>query len=122
MATFTKSKLFVHIKDPKVKGKKKKKKRKSFSFMARWLRLGGTRIGGGGAMVVASFYSTKSGREAIRSRNLGASRAVEKWQGYLAGNYRFYWSQVWDPHRAGKEATFIWSIWHKVVAVNKLEG
>ena len=35
-------------------------------------------------------YSTKSGREAIVNRNLGVTRAVEKWQGYLPGNYRFY--------------------------------
>ena len=64
-------------------------------------------------------YTTKSGREAIRSRSPGVTGAVEKWQGYLPGNYRFYWSQVWDPHRAGKEAAFIWSIWHKAVAVNE---
>ena len=42
-----------------------------------------------------------------------------KWQGYLPGNYRFYWSQIWDTLRAGKEAAFIWSIWHKAVAMNE---
>ena len=64
-------------------------------------------------------YNTKDGRDTITNRDPGTTRAVEKWQGYLPGNYHFYWSQVWDPHRAGKEAAFIWSIWHKAVAVNE---
>ena len=64
-------------------------------------------------------YSTKGGRETIVSRNPEITRTVEKWQGYIPGNYRLYWSHVWDSHRAGKEAAFIWSIWHKAVAVNE---
>ena len=64
-------------------------------------------------------YTTKGGREIITSRNQGVTRAADKWQGYLPGNYRFQWSQVWDPLRSGKEAAFIWSIWHKAVAVNE---
>ena len=64
-------------------------------------------------------YTTKDGRDYIINRNLDTTRAAEKWQGYLPGNYRFYWSQVWDPMRFGKEAAFLWSIWHKAVAVNE---
>ena len=64
-------------------------------------------------------YTTKDGMEVIRNRSPGATRAVDKWQGFLPGNYRFYWSQIWDPQRMGKEAAFIWSIWHKVVADNE---
>ena len=64
-------------------------------------------------------YTTKDGRDTILNRSPGTSRAVEKWQGYLPGNYKFYWSQVWDPMRSGKEVEFIWSIWHKAVAVNE---
>ena len=64
-------------------------------------------------------YTTKDGREFITKRHLGTSRATEKWQGYLPNNHRIYWSQVWDPMRAGKEAAFMWSIWHKAVAVNE---
>ena len=37
----------------------------------------------------------------------------------LLGNYKFYGSQVWDPAHSDKEATFLWSIWHKVVTVNE---
>ena len=61
----------------------------------------------------------KDGLDAIMNRNPGTTRTAEKWQGYLLGNYKFYWSQVWDPLRTGKEAAFIWSIWHKAVAVNE---
>lgn len=53
------------------------------------------------------------------NRNLGVTRMVEKWQGYLPGNYMFYWSQVWDPLWFGKEAAFMWSIWHKAIAVTE---
>ena len=64
-------------------------------------------------------YTTKEGREYISSKLRSTTRAAEKWQGYLPGNYCFYWSQVWDPLRTGKEAVFLWSIWHKAVAVNE---
>ena len=64
-------------------------------------------------------YTTKAGRDSIANRSPDITRAGDKWQGYLPGNYRFFWSQVWDPLRSGKEAVFIWSIWHKAVAVNE---
>ena len=47
------------------------------------------------------------------------NHVADKCQGYIPRNYKFYWSQVWDPLRLGKEANFTWSIWHKVVAVNE---
>ena len=88
--------------------------------MVKWPPLTGTRIDGDGVME-AGFLTTllRDGREILTSRNPGTSRAADKWQGYLPGNYRFQWSQVWDPLRSGKEAAFIWSIWHKAVAVNE---
>lgn len=64
-------------------------------------------------------YTTKFGRDFVINRNLGITCVAEKWQGYLPGKYRFYWLQVWDPVRSGTKATFMWSIWHKVVVVNK---
>ena len=64
-------------------------------------------------------YTTKEGRESIINRDIGTILVADKWQGYLPGNYRFYWPQVWDPHIAGKEVAFMWSIWHKAVAVNE---
>ena len=64
-------------------------------------------------------YTTKMGRDSVINRIPGGRRAAEKWQGYLPSNYRFKWSQVWDPLRSGKEAAFIWSIWHRTVAVNE---
>ena len=64
-------------------------------------------------------YTTKIGREYITKKTEGANNDVEKWQGDLPRNYKFYWSQVWDMLRAGKKATFMWSAWHKAIAVNK---
>ena len=45
--------------------------------------------------------------------------AANNCQGYLPGNYKLYWSQVWDPLRSRNEAAFMWFIWHKVVAINE---
>jgi hypothetical protein len=64
-------------------------------------------------------YTTKDGRETIINRNPCTTCAADKWQGYLMGNYNFYWSHVWDPLRLEKEAAFIWSRWHKYVDNNK---
>ena len=64
-------------------------------------------------------YTTKDGREFIANRNPGATRAEDKCERYLPGNYKFYWSQIWNTLREGKEAAFIWSIWHKAVAVSE---
>lgn len=32
-------------------------------------------------------------------------------------NYGCYCPQIWDPSQSGKETIFMWSIWHKAVAV-----
>ena len=64
-------------------------------------------------------YTSKIGKDSIINRNPRTIRAADKWQGYLSGTYRFYWSQLWDPLRAGKESDFMWFIWHKVVTVNE---
>ena len=64
-------------------------------------------------------HTTKMGRNSVIIRIPGVTRAAKKWQCYLFSNYRFQWSQVYDPLRSGKEAAFIWSIWHKTVAVNE---
>lgn len=67
-------------------------------------------------------YTFKVGKDSIINRNPGTTRMVDKWQGYLPGTYRLYWSQLWDPLRAGKESTFMWFIWHKTVIVNEWRG
>ena len=92
---------------------------KKFS-MVKWPHLNGIPIGRGGWTVAAFFITPRKmvGRQ-ISNRNPGATRAANKWQGLLHGNYRFYWSQIWDPQRPGKEVAFIWSIWHKAVVVNE---
>lgn len=37
-------------------------------------------------------YTSKDGQVSVISRNPGTTCAVDKWQGYLMGNHRFYWS------------------------------
>ena len=64
-------------------------------------------------------YTTKDGRDSIKNRNLDTTRAAKIWQGYLLGNYKLFWSHVWYSLQSGKETTFIWSVWYKVVAVNE---
>ena len=55
MVSFTRSKLSARIGAPQAKVKAKKKNKKFSYFMARWLRLDGTRIDGDGATVAASL-------------------------------------------------------------------
>lgn len=50
-------------------------------------------------------YTTKFGSVAANNTIPNESRVVDKWQGYLPRNYRFCWSQVWDPLRLHKEIT-----------------
>lgn len=64
-------------------------------------------------------YTSKFGRNLVINIVSGKTKASDKWQGYLPCNYKFYWSQVWDPARFGNEAEFMWSMWHKVVVVNE---
>lgn len=66
-------------------------------------------------------HTTKLGRNSSIDTNPGYTRSAVKWQGYIswATTYFFFWSQVWDPLRSGKEAAFTWSIWQKVVTVNE---
>lgn len=62
------------------------------SFTARWPPLVGIKTGGGGGMDGSCFlnYTTKLGRDTIINKILDESRVVDKWQGYLHGNYRLY--------------------------------
>lgn len=60
---------------------------------------------------------TKDGHEFIVNRNPGSTHVGDKLQCHLLDNYKFYWSQVWDPFRAGKKTVFIWSIWHKTLSL-----
>lgn len=54
-------------------------------------------------------YITKFSKDLVINKGIGMSKALKKWQGYLPSNYMFYCSQVLDPPRVGKEATFMWS-------------
>lgn len=55
-------------------------------------------------------YTTKLGRDYFINMILGITNAADKWQGYLLSDYKFYWTQVWDPAHSNKEAASMWSI------------
>lgn len=44
--------------------------------------------------------------------------AVCIWHGVLLDNYGFMGVNVWELERFCKDAAFVWSLWHHVVAVN----
>ena len=46
----------------------------------------------------------------------------KKWSGLLPSSYKLRWFNVWDFKRVHKEAGLMWSIWHKVVAINAWRG
>ena len=64
-------------------------------------------------------YTTKFGRVLAINKILGMTRVVDKWQGHLLGNCKFYWSQVWDVAHSNKEVVCMWFILHKAFAVNE---
>jgi hypothetical protein len=55
-------------------------------------------------------YTTKIGRDFVINKNPGTTRAANNCQGYLPGNYMFYWSHMWDPLQSRNEAAYMWSI------------
>jgi hypothetical protein len=67
-------------------------------------------------------YSTRMGREFLRKRKPVVPVAQKKWSNVLQPTFQFKWANTWDPERAGKEAGFIWQIWHRAVAVNEWRG
>ena len=42
-----------------------------------------------------------------------------RWRGLLLRNTPVDWKDTWRAKRAQKESAFIWSIWHKAIAVNE---
>ena len=56
--------------------------------------------------------------ESLINKIVGMIKVADKWQGYLPRDYKIYWSQMWDLAHSGKEATFMWHVWHKAIVVN----
>jgi hypothetical protein len=63
-------------------------------------------------------YSIRKGRDFLSQRHTLPQLVETKWNLILPPTFEFKWNDVWDPERARKEATLIWQLWHKVVAVN----
>lgn len=67
-------------------------------------------------------YSIKLGREMLNAHHKPLQLTEMKWRGVLPTSFRLSWRNVWDPGRTNKEATLLWQLWHKAVAVNRWRG
>ena len=63
-------------------------------------------------------FSTKQARDWLRSSDIPVDLSRTKWRGILPRNASVDWKDTWRRNRAHKDAAFIWSVWHKAVAVN----
>jgi hypothetical protein len=65
-------------------------------------------------------YSAKKGRSQILYPRVDLKRPIpEKWHGLLPASYKPNWKEVWVIRRPQKEAAFLWSVYHRAIAVNQ---
>ncbi|KAG0575769.1 hypothetical protein KC19_5G029800 [Ceratodon purpureus] len=63
-------------------------------------------------------YSAKHGTQLHRPRT-GLSLPIhEKWAGLISDRFSPNWHAVWTAARPRKEAAFLWSLYHRAIAVN----
>jgi hypothetical protein len=63
-------------------------------------------------------YSSALGRKLLRDSKPKVNMVEKRWFGLLPLSYRLRWNNTWHRYRGKKEASFIWAIWNKVMAVN----
>ncbi|KAG0555167.1 hypothetical protein KC19_12G149200 [Ceratodon purpureus] len=63
-------------------------------------------------------YTAKQGRTLLRATRQLSTPIAAKWPGLLPQTFKAEWQDVWRPVRPQKDAAFLWSIYHKAVAVN----
>jgi hypothetical protein len=63
-------------------------------------------------------YTIKLGRKLLNPRTRLQRPMSEKWSGDVPPTYTPNWRDVWHKSRPQKEAGFLWSVFHKAVAVN----
>ena len=64
-------------------------------------------------------FSTKEARSWMRDLDTPVNLCLTRWRGSLPRNTPVDWRDTWRSSRAQKEAAFLWSIWHKAIAVNE---
>lgn len=70
---------------------------------------------GGGSLYE---YTAKKGRLLLHPRTSLSLPISEKWIGLVPANFEPDWREVWAGTRPRKEAAFLWSVYHRAVAVN----
>jgi hypothetical protein len=70
---------------------------------------------------VLHSFSAKKGRTQILHQRPDLQRTIpDKWGGGLFPNsYKPNWKEVWLSRRPQKEAGFLWSVYHRAIAVNQ---
>jgi len=63
-------------------------------------------------------YSAKLGRELLRDKHPVPDVIQRKWQGILPLSHRLQWKTIWIKYQTPKEASLLWLVWHRAVAVN----
>jgi hypothetical protein len=65
-------------------------------------------------------YSAKKGCTQILYPRVELKRLIpEKWPRLLPASYKPNWKEVWVIRRPQKEAAFLWSVYHRAIAVNQ---
>lgn len=64
-------------------------------------------------------FSAQLAREWMRNPEEPVDLSRSKWWGILPRNSNVDWQDTWKAKRAQKESAFIWSVWHKALAVNE---
>jgi hypothetical protein len=63
-------------------------------------------------------YSSALGRRLLRDSKPKVNMVEKRWYGLLPLSYRLRWNNTWHRYCSKKEASFIWAMWNKVMAVN----
>lgn len=67
-------------------------------------------------------FSPKRARGWVTNLELPVSLHTTKWHHVLTTEALVKWGNIWHTQRNKKESAFIWSIWHKAIAVNDWRG
>ena len=64
-------------------------------------------------------FTAKKGRALLNPRLSLSVPIREKWRGLVPVHFEPDWKDVWTPLRPRKEAAFLWSVYHRAVAVHQ---
>lgn len=63
-------------------------------------------------------YNVREGKKLFNSRETPSRNVSKKWNQIFSTDFKLKWQHVWLKRRSKKEVGFLWSLWHKALAVN----